>query len=276
MHLLGTHIDSSLDNIIDAINEAKSHSANFVQFFVNTTIKDQHIYDKIKQHLISNNMKCTIHASYTINLAQNWDNYTWSIQQLINEINLASKVGAIAIVVHLGKKLQLSLQEAINNMYTSLIHIHQETKHTKVKILLETSTGQGSEIGNKLDELAIIYRKFSKHKNSEIVDRFGICFDTCHVFSSGYNFHNKESIEIFFDNFNELLGIKEIKLVHLNDSKVPCGAQVDRHENIGRGHIGKKMLIALAIAFKNLGIPIILETSYPRIYDDLKILLKEI
>lgn len=274
MNLVGIHIDSSPENIINSIIEAKNYGANFVQFFVNTSIKEKNIYNKIKQILIDNEMKCVIHASFTINLGQNWDNYTWSVQQMIDEIKLSSLIGAYGIVVHLGKQLNLSKEECINNMYTSLMYIHNETKNQGLKILLETSTGQGTEIGSRIEDLAIIYRKFSKHKNREISNRFGICLDTCHVFSAGYNFNSKKAIEIFFDNFNELIGIKELKLVHLNDSKVPCGSKVDRHENIGRGYIGKKNLLVLATLFKKYNIPLILETSYPRINEDLQLILK--
>jgi deoxyribonuclease-4 len=275
MHLIGIHIDSTPDDIIDSIKEAKKFGANIVQFFVNNSIKDKTIYDKVNQTLKNNNMKCVVHISYTINLAQNVDNYkySWWIQQFIDEIKLAEKVEAIHTVVHMGKKINLSLEESINNMYFSLLHVHQQTKDLKVKILLETSAGQGSEIGYKIDEFAIVYRKLSKHKNKEISERFGICFDTCHVFSAGYNLKNTQAREIFFDHFNELIGLKEIKLIHLNDSKVPLGSKVDRHENIGKGYIGEKPLVDIANFFIKKNIPIIIETSYPKIYEDLKLLL---
>ena len=178
------------------------------------------------------------------------------------------------IVVHLGKQLKLSKEEGINNMYTSLLYVYQQTKDIDIKILLETSTGQGTEIGYKLDDLALIYRKFSKHKNEKIVRRFGICLDTCHIFSAGYNIKNKESREIFFSNFNELIGMNHIKLVHLNDSKVPCEARVDRHENIGDGYIGVKPLLIIAKVFQELNVPLILETPHKKIFNDLKLINK--
>jgi apurinic endonuclease APN1 len=161
-------------------------------------------------------------------------------------------------------------------MYSSLLYIHQQTKDLNVKILLETSTGQGSEIGYKLEELTKIYRKLSKHKKSNVRNKFGICLDTCHVFSAGYNLSSKQAIEIFLNNFNEMIGIKEIKLIHLNDSKVPCGSNIDRHENFGNGYIGKDALKILGNAFIKKKIPIIIETSYPKIYDDLDFVLDSI
>ena len=153
------------------------------------------------------------------------------------------------------------------------MYIYQQTKDIKIKILIETSSGQGSEIGYKLEDLAYIYRKFSKHDNKDIVDRFGICIDTCHIFAAGYKICNKESREIFFDNLNELIGLEHIKLVHLNDSKSAYSSHVDRHENIGKGHIGKEAILIIATIFKNLDIPIILETPFKHIYDDLQMLI---
>lgn len=271
--MIGIHIDSTPDDLIKSATEAYKFGATIVQLFVNNSIKDTHIYDDFNNFLKSHKMKCVVHASYTINLSQNWDSYSWWIQQFIDEIKLASKVGAEVIVVHVGKKLNLSKEEAVNNMYTSLMHVHHETKNYKIKILLETPTGQGTQIGHKLEDLALIYRKFSKHKKDEIVHRFGICLDTCHIFSAGYNIKNKESRDIFFDNFNELIGIKHIKLVHLNDSKVPCNSQVDRHENFGKGYIGEDALISIAKSFKKINVPIIIETAYPGIYQDLELII---
>lgn len=272
--MIGIHIDSTPNDLIKSAIDAFQSGAKIIQLFVNNSIKDKSIYDNLNKFLIKHKMKCFVHGSYTINLAQNWDNYSWWIQQFIDEIKLASKLNAEAIVIHMGKQLNLSKEEAINNMYTSLMHIYNETKDYKIKILLETPTGQGSEIGYRLEDLTLVYRKFSKHKKNDVSQSFGICLDTCHIFSAGYNIKNKESRDIFFDSFNELIGIKHIKLVHLNDSKVPCNSRVDRHENIGKGYIGEKTLRKFAKSFKKINVPIIIETSYPEIYNDLDIIIK--
>ena len=270
---IGTHIDSTPENILNSAEEAYNNGATIIQFFVYTTIKYKQIYYELNKFLKNHNIKCVIHASYTINLSQNWDNYSWWIMQFIEEIQVANIVNSIGIVVHLGKSLSLSKEESINNMYTSLLYVHQQTLNSNIKILLETSTGQGTEIGYELSELALIYRKFSKHKNEIIYNRFGICFDTCHVFSAGHNIKHDESRKIFFSDFNELIGLNHIKLIHINDSKVPCGAKVDRHDNIGDGYIGEEALLLLAKYFKKMNIPMILETPHKKIYRDLKIIL---
>lgn len=269
MDLIGIHInDENMKNII----EAKEKGANFIQFFVKKTMD----IDNINKFLIYNNIKCVIHASYTINLAQNWDNYSWSIRQFIEEIELADKLNAIAIVIHMGKSLELSFIESINNMYMSLIYIHQQTKNKKVKILLETSTGQKSEIGFKLEDLALLYRKFSKHRNKEIVDRFGICLDTCHVFVSGHDLRTSQSLKTYLDKFENLIGINAIKLIHLNDSKNNLGSKLDRHDNLGYGFIGKNAIKNIIKFFTKLNVPFILETPDKYIVDDIKYIINNI
>jgi deoxyribonuclease-4 len=192
------------------------------------------------------------------------------------EIEIANTIGAIGIVVHLGKQLDLSIEESLNNMYMSLLHVHNQTNHHKqVKMLIETSTGQGSEICYEIDKLAHLFRKFSKHRNEEISERFGICLDTCHIFAAGYDLTNKNLIKIFFDKFDDLIGLQNIKLVHLNDSKKEVGSKVDRHENIGNGYIGKNNLLLITNIFKRLGVPIILETPFENQNNDLKLLINK-
>jgi deoxyribonuclease-4 len=270
---VGYHISSSPTKILKSAQNAYNNGCTIVQFFVNPSIKDKQVYDELKSFLNKKKIKSVVHITYTINCSQMWNEYSWWIQEFIDQIKMASYIGSFACVIHLGKQMDLSMEESINNMYTSLLYVHQQTIDTNVKILLETSTGQGTEIAYKLDDLAYIFRKFSKHKNPVIAKRFGICVDTCHVFSAGYDLRNKESREIFFDNFNELIGLTNIHLVHLNDSLVPCGARVDRHENIGKGYIGKDAIAVLIQVFKKNNLPMVLETPSWHIYDDLRFVL---
>ena len=156
--------------------------------------------------------------------------------------------------------MELTKEEAYNNMYTALLYVHEKTKqYLNTKILLETSSGQGSELCFKLNAFAHFFKKISKHSNKEIKNRFGICLDTCHIFASGYDIRNKNTVTIFLDTFEEMIGLKHIKLIHLNDSKNNIGSLLDRHESINKGYIGKG-LIHIIRFFKKINIPIILET----------------
>jgi len=276
--MLGAHIASDPDKLLDGANIIKQNGGNIIQLFVEpmSLSENYEYYKNFAKFIKQNNMKCVVHISYTINCSKNWNKYSLWIEQFIMEIKIASLLGAFAVVVHLGKQLKLSLSESLNNMYTSLLHVHNSTKQYDVLILLETSTGQGTELCYKLDELTHFYRKLSKHKNTSISQRFGLCVDTCHIFVAGYDIRSENAINTYLDNFNELIGLKHIKLVHLNDSKNDINSNLDRHANIGDGFIGESGLTKIAKIFNNLHIPMILETPKDNIIKDLKLILKNI
>jgi len=191
------------NNIIDKIKNIKAVGGNFIQIFIiKPGIKNILEYDKklddLKDYLIKNNMKVVVHSSYLHNLARNWDKHSWWLNNLELEIKYAHNIGAIGIVVHFGKKLDLSINEAYNNMYTALIYIHNKTKEYKdIKIFLETSTGQSSEICYKLEDLAYFYKKISRNENKDIKNRIKLCIDTCHVFAAGYSLKTKKEVKLF-------------------------------------------------------------------------------
>jgi deoxyribonuclease-4 len=261
--LFGVHIDSSYNTLLDQANNVKKMGGNFIQFFVDTTLKnkEKNIYILLKQYLQNNNMQCVIHASYTINLSKTWDEYSSHIHQLLVEIELAELVGAIGVVIHMGKQLDLSKEEAYNNMYTSLLYISNKIK-SNILIFLETPAGQGTEICYQIQDFAYFIRKFIHNKNKEICKRFKICLDTCHIFSAGYDLRTLGTIDMYFDTLEELIGLRHIGLVHLNDSKTELGSNVDRHESLGKGMIGKSGIKILVKYFKKNNIPIILETPF--------------
>lgn len=261
--MYGIHIIDSPSQINFEIDRIIDMGANLVQLFVFPSLKDKTVYDIFKKNLITNKVHCVVHASYTINLAANWDMYSWWILQFIGQIEVAHQIGAFGIVIHCGKQLDLTKEQALNNMYTSLLYIHNQTKkYSKVKIFIETSTGQGSELCYKIEDLAYFFKKFSLHKKEDIKDRFRICIDSCHIFASGYDIRTKGTIDMYLDTFEELIGLKNIALIHLNDSKKDLGSNVDRHESLGKGYIGKIGLKYFADFFKKMNVPIILETPF--------------
>jgi deoxyribonuclease-4 len=272
---LGAHISSNPAYLLESAKYILKVGGNLVQIFVDPLLvsKKSSEYKEFKGFIIKNGIKLIIHASYTINLAREWDEYSTGIQQFIAEINASYELGADAIVVHMGKKLELEKGEAYNNMYMSLLHVHDQTKNSPIKILLETSTGQGSEICYKIEEFAYFFKKLSKNKNKAISSRFGICVDTCHIFAAGYDLSTKSAVYMYIEAFEELIGLRHINLIHLNDSKRELGSNVDRHENIGQGFIGKGGLLEFAKYFKGIGVPIVLETPGENIILDLKVII---
>ena len=273
--LIGIHINSNIDDIINQAKNVLKYKGAIVQLFTKSTSKKAKlIYNDFKLFINKNNMKCVIHASYTINIAQNWNYHSWWLKQFMMEIKNAELIGAFGIVIHLGKQLEMTNEEALNNMYTSLLYVHSETQHINVKIFIETSTGQGSEMCYDIEKLSHFFKKFSDNKNKNISERFGICLDTCHIFSAGYDISNKKKVKEYLSLFDKLIGLHFIKLIHLNDSQRELGSHIDRHANIGSGFIGKESLLELMTFFLSLNVPIILETPEQKILSDLDLLVK--
>jgi len=273
-HYFGAHI---LD--FKSIEQLKKAGGNLIQIFmtfpknIKTETQIINYLIKLKEYLQTNNIKVVVHSSYLHNLAKNWNEYSWWITQIIIEIKYAYLINAIGLVVHIGNKLELSISEAYNNVYTSLLYIHNKTiEYKSVKILLESSSGQGTELCYKLNDLSHFYKKFSKNEIKSIKDRFKLCIDTCHIFVAGYDLTTIKKIKNYLDKFDELIGLKYIKLIHLNDSKSIIGSRKDRHDNIGKGKIGIIGLRYFYKYFKKLNIPIILETPGNGYLSEIKLL----
>jgi len=265
--ILGTHITSDLDEILDvATYSVKQLGMTCIQFFVNANVSktQRRIYTNLRKIC----KKCIpiVHVSYTINCALDWDQYSWWIIQCIEEIKLAAYVGATMCVIHIGKQLELATEQSINNIYTSLLHIHSQTVNSNVKIVLETASGAGTEIGAKLEDLSKIYTKFRDSRSSHIRARFGICIDTCHIYAAGYDIATKSGLDTYLKKFDGLIGIDNIMLVHLNDCKSARGSRIDRHANFGYGNIGSDAIMRITKMFKR--VPIVLETPAKHLIED--------
>ena len=268
MSLIGIHISDILD-----ISKPDNSNINFYQLFVSATkeYKNNEKYKKIFTLISKRNIKLVVHGSYSINLSRDWNNTDWWIQQLSKEIILAQEIGAFAIVIHTGKQLKLSTGEAINNMYTSFLHIHRITDNN-IKILIETPSGQGTETLIELESLCRFMNKFYRHPDKKVNERFGLCIDTCHIYASGIDITKQNILNRYFNTIDKCIGIDKIKLCHINDSKGGLGSKLDRHQNIGDGNIGKKAIINVVKFMNRLKIPMILETPYNKIHKDYELI----
>lgn len=268
--MYGIHINSNPKNILNELIKYKDLKC--IQLFLNLNNRYNEEYIKFKNISSKNKQNLIIHISYTINIAQIWNEHSWWITQCIIEIKKAHELNAQYVVLHLGKSLDLDMNIALNNMYSALLYISNNIKDFNIKILLETSSGQGSEMCIKLDDLSRFINKLLNNKNKHISEKFGICIDTCHIYNAGYNLDNKKEIEKYLNEFDEKIGIKNIKLIHLNNSKTELNSKIDRHENLEYGKIkleGIKHIIKFA---SKLQIPLILETPYIHIDKDINII----
>lgn len=206
-----------------------------------------------------------IHAPYYINLAsKNNKIYFGSISSLIEELKTAEILGTNFVITHIGSARDMDLNEAIEKVIKAIEKIAK--KISPKKLLLELSAGQGAIIGNSFEQLAKIIDGVKKHK----IRLGGICFDTCHAFVSGYDIQTKEGLDKTLRELDKELGIDQLKVIHLNDSKFGLGEHKDRHEHIGKGKIGMAGFKVILSNEKLKNFDFILETPKDSDEDDIR------
>ncbi|MCU1227761.1 MAG: Endonuclease [Acidobacteria bacterium] len=198
------------------------------------------------------------HASYLINLATtNAEFHRKSIAAMIDELDRAERLGAHGVVLHPGAHMGAGIDAGLEQIARSLDQIHAALPNHKVVTLLETAAGQGSCLGCSFEELGRII---------ELVDdkqRIGVCVDTCHIFAAGYEIRTRDGYERTIDELEKHVGIENVGVFHINDSKKPLGSRVDRHQHIGDGEIGLDAFRFLLNDERFRGIPKLLETPKP-------------
>jgi deoxyribonuclease IV len=195
------------------------------------------------------------HMPYMPNIASPDNSFhSQSVEVLIREIRRCSILGISDIVVHFGSHQGSSIAEGHERVISACRTAIEKTDRLKVRILLETSAGTRNSVGSKFEYVASVLDKIGD-KN-----RTGACFDTCHVFASGYDLKTPEASAKTIDDFDEIVGLNRLYLIHVNDSKSDLGQASDRHEHIGLGKIGDAGFRALFSNKKIREIPLVLET----------------
>lgn len=193
------------------------------------------------------------HCSYLLNFAKPYKENPWAVDSLTEDLNIISKIEGKGVVLHIGKRLNYSDEEAFNNIVENINLVLERTpKNTFV--IWENTAGQGTEIGSNFEELKELYDKL-KDKS-----RIRFCLDTCHSFAAGYDLSNKKGIKKWKEEFDKLIGWEKVICVHFNDSKKGLGSRVDRHASLLEGKIGKEGLKEVAKLCYKDSIPMILET----------------
>lgn len=191
------------------------------------------------------------HAPYTLNLASaNEKTYEFACMVIREDIKRMDALGIENLVFHPGSHTGIGVEAGIQNIVHGLNQAL--TGEEKIMVLLETMSGKGSEIGSTFEELKTI-RDGVNYK-----EQVGICLDTCHVFSAGYDIVNH--LEEVLDEFDAILGLEHLKAIHLNDSMMPFHSKKDRHATIGNGEIGLEAILRIVQNERLQGIPFYLET----------------
>jgi deoxyribonuclease IV len=195
------------------------------------------------------------HAMYLINLAGS-DEALWqhSLDTLVDELRRCARLGITDHVLHPGSHKGAGVEAGLERIATGLQAALDATAGTEVRILLEITAGQGDSLGHTLEELAWL----REHVHPR--ERIGVCFDTAHALAAGYEFRDATSYATFWATFDGTLGLDQLRAMHLNDSKKPLGSRVDRHEQIGQGHMGVEAFRLLMNDPALAHVPMILET----------------
>ena len=191
------------------------------------------------------------HAPYTMNLASaKPEVYEFACEVIREDIKRMDALGIENIVFHPGSHTGIGTEAGIQNIIRGLDQAITEDQN--ITVLLETMSGKGTEIGLRFEELKAIREKV------KYPEKVGVCLDTCHVFSAGYDIVNR--LDEVLEEFDEVLGLSLLRAIHLNDSMMPFASRKDRHATIGDGEIGLEALLNVLRHPKLQGIPVYLET----------------
>lgn len=195
------------------------------------------------------------HNSYLINLAASSRALRQqSISALLEEIDRAEALGLDGLVMHPGSYTDGSEEGGLRLIADGIAAILEARPSGKTRILLEHTAGQGTNLGHRFEHLAWIVDALGG------TPRVGVCLDTCHLLSAGYDICSEEGYERTFAAFGKIVGFSRLRAFHLNDSKKPCASRVDRHEHIGKGCIGLEPFRWLLNDRRFARLPMLLET----------------
>lgn len=256
---IGSHVGMKAPKyMLGSVEEALSYNSNALMLYTgapqNTRRKETSELRIEEAHklLADNNIpveNVVVHAPYIINLANTIkpETYEIAVQFLRTEIDRTMAMGAKYIVLHPGSHVNAGSEAGIESIIKGLNSVLKESDD--VIICLETMAGKGSECGRTFDELKQII------DGVNLKDKMGVCLDTCHIHDAGYDLNNFESV---LDEFDNIIGLDRLHVLHINDSKNPISASKDRHENLGYGYIGFDTLNSIV--------------NHPRLDDKIKVL----
>jgi deoxyribonuclease IV len=277
--LVGVYVSlKSPDYLLGSINTALKYGSNSFMIFTSSPQRSVRIdinqlkIEEFKLCLNENNIDISnvvVHGSYLINLAniKNKEKLSWSIKFFKEEISRMEAIGLKTLIIHPGSSLGEDKQVCLLNIAKSLNEIIDV--NSNVRVALETMSGKTNEIGSTFDEIKIII----DNVNVNLREKVGVCWDTCHLYSAGYDIKNK--LVNVIDEFKNKIGLEKLWVIHLNDSLYDFGSRKDRHQYIGKGCIGFKCLKQV-VHYKDFQNVIkILEMPLKEEFDEINNLMKK-
>ncbi|NQT35778.1 deoxyribonuclease IV [bacterium] len=237
--ILGAHVSTS-GGVSNAPLNARKLGITAFQIFTknqNRWKQNPTEADEIDQYL-KNCEECGIewtisHDAYLINLcATDEEKLNRSREAFLDEMIRADRLQIPYLVMHPGSHLGAGEEAGLRKIAESLRMLLDRNNNGKVRVLLETTAGQGNNLGYRFEQLAELIRLI------DCEERTGVCLDTCHIFTAGYDIRTVDSYRKVMSEFDEIIGLNRLLAFHLNDSKKDFASRVDRHEHIGEGKIG--------------------------------------
>lgn len=259
---LGSHVSFSDKGLLTATQEAMSYGSSTFMIYTgapqNTRRKPiDSLYIEEGKALMEQAgiNEIVVHAPYIINLGSyKEDTFELAVNFLQEEIRRTHHIGVRNIVLHPGAYTDKDVEYGISRIAEGLNEVLAGTKETNVNIALETMAGKGTEIGRSFEEIAAIIDKVQYN------DRLTVCMDTCHMHDAGYDLIG--DLDGVLDQFERLVGLDRVAVVHINDSKNSRGAGKDRHAPLGSGWIGQEAVKSIVHHERLQGRPFILETPW--------------
>lgn len=245
-----------------ALERGKALACDTIQIFTKNAnqwqakpLTPQDICDFLHAQTASSIQPVIAHDSYLINLASP-DQHTFqkSLQAFRIEMERCEALRIPVLVMHPGAHKESGEAVGIARIVEALDHLYEQTGHLQVKIALETTAGQGTMLGYRFEHLAEILARVQEPK------RLVVCLDTAHIFAAGYDIRTPKRYQSTLEEFDRIVGLDKLAVIHLNDSQKPLGSRVDRHAHIGEGYIGKKGVAQIVCDHRLAHIPMILET----------------
>jgi deoxyribonuclease IV len=239
MPLLGAHM-SIAGGYYRAANAAGALGMDTVQIFTknNNQWRAKPLSDEdvrlFKEAVAAHNLRVPCaHDSYLINIGSP-DNDLWekSLDALVVELERAEALGLTGVVMHPGSHVGSTADEGLDRIVHALDEAIRRTQGSAVELWLETTAGQGTNLGHRFEHIAQLIARANDSS------RLGVCVDTCHIFAAGYGIRTKPEYKATIDELDDVVGLDRVRAFHLNDSKKPQGSRVDRHDHIGEGALG--------------------------------------
>lgn len=262
MPLFGSHL-SIAGGYFKAVEAAGRLGMDTVQIFTknNNQWRAKELTDEdirlFREALAENGLTCPCaHDSYLINLASPKEELRQkSLDAFVIELERAEALGLAGVVMHPGSYVDGTEEGGLELIAAALDEAHRRTSGFQVETWIETTAGQGTNLGHRFEHLAYLLDNVAES------DRLGVCVDTCHIFAAGYPLETPEEYKATFDEFDDVIGIPRIRAFHLNDSKKPLGSRVDRHDHIGEGCLGLEPFRHVVNDKRFASLPMYLETK---------------